>query len=306
LLNDIEKIHKPVFIVGCGRSGTTMLFDLLSKHPEFIRTNGYPDGEDHDGWIKHGSCVMAGIGNPYNPKFGNGINGFQYCLHMTKEDVTEGIIHDMHDYYLNEVLCGNINKRVLNKQPHLSNKLDYVLDIFPDAKIIHIIRDCEPMVASWKAVMDHVSSLLVYFPKDEEFPCLWLMQNPEDSVAKSLIDKHPQFYPGGGEKLFIDYWNKVNQGILKQMIGRENQLLSIRYEDLIKHPLRVTNKLISFCELPDFSFNFDHFQQDTAKKHSHRMSAELSQSVLTLSNSVRKHFGYVASSSKLAWSLYQP
>lgn len=23
----------------------------------------YPDGEDHEGWIEHGKCKMAGIGN---------------------------------------------------------------------------------------------------------------------------------------------------------------------------------------------------------------------------------------------------
>jgi len=302
----MAKVQKPVFIVGCGRSGTTMLFDLLSKHPEFIRTNGYPDGEDHGGWIEHGKCVMAGIGNHHNSKFGNGINGFQYCLHMTKEDVTEDIIHDMNDYYLNEILCGDINKRVLNKQPHLSNKLDYVLDIFPDAKIIHIIRDCESMVASWKAIMDDISSLLVYFPKDEEFPCLWLMEKPEDATAKGLIDKHSQFYPGGGEKLFIDYWNRTNEGILKQMAGREEQLLTVRYEDLISQPYEVVEKLIGFSELSEFDFSFEHFQPDTAKKHTHLMSNELRLAVLEGSKPVREHFGYVDFGSELAWSLYKP
>ena len=157
---DCRRVNKPVFIVGCGRSGTTMLFDLLSNHPELARTTGYPDGEDHEGWLKHGKCVMAGIGNPAHVQFGNGINGYQYCLHMTREDATDEIVNNMHRYYFEEVLCGDTKKKVLNKPPHLSNKLDYLLGIFPDAKIVHIIRDCGPVVASWVAIMDQVPSLM--------------------------------------------------------------------------------------------------------------------------------------------------
>lgn len=306
MLGDVKKVHKPVFIVGCGRSGTTMLFDLLSNHPEFARTHGYPDGEDHEGWIKHGKCVMAGIGNPTNQKFGNGINGYQYCLHMTQEDVTDNIVSDMHDYYWNDVLCGDAKKRVLNKQPHLSNKLDYLLGIFPDAKIIHIVRDCQPMVASWIAIMDQVPSLMVYVPQDEEFPCLWLMQKPETSVAINRINRHSRFYPGGGAESFADYWRKVNDGVIKQMVGMESQLLSIRYEDLIEQPHKIAAKLVNFCELSEFDFNFDHFQRGTAKKHTHRLNPELMQVIEELSQPVRKMFGYDGSRSDLAWSLYLP
>jgi hypothetical protein len=49
------QVRKPVFLVGCGRSGTTPLFDILSQHPTLQRTEGYPDGEDHDGWAPTGA-----------------------------------------------------------------------------------------------------------------------------------------------------------------------------------------------------------------------------------------------------------
>ncbi|MBU6225384.1 MAG: sulfotransferase [Burkholderiales bacterium] len=77
IMGEDFQIHKPIFVVGCGRSGTTLLFDILSQHPSLARTTGYPDGEDHDGWIKHGQCVMAGIGKVCHSQYGNGINGFQ-------------------------------------------------------------------------------------------------------------------------------------------------------------------------------------------------------------------------------------
>lgn len=292
LSNGSSQVCKPIFVVGCGRSGTTLLFDILSQHHSLARTTGYPDGEDHDGWIKHGQCVMAGIGNVHHSKYGDGISGFQYCLHMNHADVTEEIIRNMHDYYWEDVLKKNKKFRVINKQPHLSNKLNYVLGIFPDAKIVHIVRDCEPMVASWLAVMDDHPSLVVYWPWEEDYPCLWLMPKPKDPVALASLGRHSSFFPGGGAKLFIDYWNKVNSGIPRQMIGRESQLITIRYEDLVSYPEKILNEIISFCELPAFNFAVDDLQPNTAQKHTHRMTSELQKAIYKQSNKVRQMFAY--------------
>jgi hypothetical protein len=302
-----SKVKQPVFIVGCGRSGTTLLFDMLSEHPDLARTNGYPDGEDHEGWVKHGKCVMAGIGNAHHSQYGNGINGHQYCLHMTREDVTEDIVRNMHEYYWKDVLGEDKRKRVVNKQPHLSNKLDYVLRIFPDAKIVHIVRDCEPTVASWLAAMDEHPSLTVYWPKDEEFPCFWLMPKPDDPIALARLERHSRFFPGGGSELWIDYWCKVNAGVEKQMQGKETQLLAIRYEDLISQPLMVLGRITSFCELPRFAFTVNHLQPNTAQKHTRRMTPELKQAIAAQSKAVRQAFCYEPGGrAHPMWSLFLP
>lgn len=306
-VDDASKVFQPVFIVGCGRSGTTLLFDTLSTHPTLKRTTGYPDGEDHEGWIKHGKCVMAGIGNVHHSKYGNGINGHEFCLHMTAEDVTSEIMHGMHAYYWNDVLKNDPAKRVINKCPHNSNKLDYMLEIFPDAKIIHIVRDCEPMVASFLAVMDEHPSLVVYWPQKEEFPCFWLMPKPTDSVALSRLARHSQFFPGGGTEIWIDYWCKTNSGIERQMQGKSAQLLTIRYEDLVNVPEKILGRITSFCGLPGFSFKTDHFQKNTAQKHTRRMTPILQKSIMTRASSVRQMFGYEPSDvCSLAKGLYLP
>jgi hypothetical protein len=296
------KIDRPIFIVGCGRSGTTLLFDLLAQHPGLARTMGYPDGEDHEGWIKHGKCAMAGIGNVDTSQYGTGINGYHACLHMTEQDVTGEIVESMHEHYWQNVLQMNRKKRVLNKQPHLSNKLDYVLGIFPDAKIIHIIRDCQPMVASWMAIMKGHPSLLVYWP-EEEHPCLWLLPKPENPVTLGCISRHERFYPGGGAKLWIDYWCKTNTGIEPQMKGRLQQLLVIRYEDLIVKPQIVLNKIAEFCELPDYRFETAHLEQNRAQLHTKLMTPELEEAIRVQAHGVRCHFGYdrdVANTEKAA------
>ena len=302
-----DKIRKPIFIVGCGRAGTTLLFDIVSQHPGLARTDGYPDGEDHEGWIEHGKCIMAGIGNVYHSHYGNGINGQQFCLHMTNADVTEEIVCNMHNHYWKNVLKENRDKRVVNKQPHLSNKLDYLLGIFPDAKIVHIIRDCEPMVASWLSLMKVHPSLVVYWPKEEDLPCFWLMQKPEDEVSLARLERHGQFYPGGGSALWIDYWYKVNTGIERQMQSRVDQLLTIRYEDLISKPTEVLGSLTSFCNLESHDFSIEHLQKNTHLKHTSLMTEDLRRAIFDQAQLVRMKFGYVTGGApELAKSLYMP
>jgi hypothetical protein len=287
-----SKINKPVFVVGCGRSGTTLLFDLLSQHPQLARTTGYPDGEDHEGWIKFGKCVMAGIGNVNSDKYGSGINGYHACLHMTAEDVTPEIVEGMHRYYWNDVLKNDKAKRVINKCPHNSNKLDYMLGIFPDAKIVHIVRDCEPMVASWIAVMNDHPALVLYWP-EEDFPCFSLLPKPDSPTALKCLARHERFFPGGGAALFIDYWRKTNMGIEKQMQGRLNQLLVVRYEDLVAKPDHVLSGIAKFCELSPYEFAVANMDPNTASKHKHLLPEGLEEIIGIQAETVRQYFGYL-------------
>ena len=292
LVSDSGLVRKPVFIVGCGRSGTGMLFDLLSQHPQLAMTMGYPSGEDHEGWIEHGQCVMAGIGeNIGSEKYGSGLNGYNACLSMTVEDVTPEIKEGMHNYYWNDVLKNEMARRVINKCPHNSNKIDYMLGIFPDAKIIHIIRDCEATVASWMAVMRDHPGLVLYWP-EEELPCFWILPKPQSPAELKRLARHERFFPGGGAGLFIDYWVKTNMGIEKQMQDRLNQLIVVRYEDLVARSSDVLNEIGRFCELSEFKFSTMHLDLNTAMKHKHLLSQELMEAISTDAEMARRHFGY--------------
>jgi len=249
---------------------------------------------------------QAGIGNVNNSNYGNGINGFHYCLHMDEQDVSDEVIDAMHKHYWENVLHKK-EERIITKQPHLSNKLKYVLGIFPDAKFIHIVRDCQPVVASWVALMNEHPSLSVYWPNDE-FPCFWLMPKPETKAAVNNLSRHKRFFPGGGSELWIDYWCKVNLGIEKQMQSNLSQLLVIRYEDLISSPEKVLKTVNDFCEISYFDFDTSHFQLNAEKKHSNRLTPALLNEIQTQSKKVREKFAYlpVSGNLKSAKNLYLP
>lgn len=244
------EVRSPVFIVGCGRSGTTLLFDLLKRHPGLVPTTGHPDGEDHVGWIRHGGALISGLANP---KDDTGHVGHHFCLHMNEHDVSEEMRSAMHRYYGEEVLAGRPGRRVVNKCPHLSNKLRYVLGMFPDARIVHIIRDPVAMVASWVKVMQAVPDLVMYWP-DSDYPCWWVSPGGDAPARHGCFAREKRLYPGGGLLRFADYWAEVNRNIPRQLHDKPGRLLTIRYEDLIAEPAGVLRKVTDFCEL-------DHFEQ---------------------------------------------
>lgn len=286
-------IHEPVFIVGCGRSGTSLLFNLLSQHPDLSRTKGYPDGEDHAGWIAHGQCAMAGIGNVASDRYGSGINGSPYCLHLTEADATPEVVESMRRYYWTDVLGKDPARRVINKNPHLSNKLRYVLRIFPDARIIHVVRDCEPVVASWMAVMDQHPSLTAYLP-DDAMPCLWLFPKPAGGPAQSALNRHDCFFPGGGAAMWIDFWRLVNMNIAPQMQDRPSQLCVVRYEDLVARPTPLLEALAHFCHLRPHRFEVSAIEGNTAARHVRLITPSLRQDIERRAAAARRHFGYGA------------
>ncbi|MDB4682078.1 sulfotransferase [Synechococcus sp. AH-551-A10] len=252
-----RKIKEPVFVVGCGKSGTSLFFKLLAQNPILVPTDGYPDGEDHDGWIKYGKCVMAGLGNIHHNKYKNGINGFNACLPMTEIDATDSIIQSMHEHYFENVLKEDTSQRIINKNIHISNKLQYLFKIFPDAKVVHIIRNPINMLISWKKTMDLHQELVAYWPKHIKDNCFWLLDNPKNSNILGIYDRYADVYPGSSGAIFFRYWLSINSYIFRMKEKYKNQIISLSFESFIKSPAQILNKASHFCGLPSFQYNVE-------------------------------------------------
>jgi len=286
----MDKIRKPIFIVGCGRSGTSLLFQILQKHPQLAATRGYPDGEDHLGWVSHGDCIIAGLGNA---AIGKGHTGYHYCLYMDQSDVTPDIVQSMHSYYHDEVLGGDTSRRVLNKCPHLSNKLRYVRSIFPDAKFIHVIRDCLPVVSSWILQMQTVPEQVLYWP-EIDFPCFWVLPSPVRGNKAHIFRNNNRIFPGGGTRLLVDYWEKVNRNIPLQLIDTPDHLLMVKYEDLCCSPFRTLRSITEFCELDLFTEVPLQIAPERNSRYHQVLTTEQIRNFEELAHRTRVLFNYIA------------
>ncbi|MES0488508.1 MAG: sulfotransferase [Leptospirales bacterium] len=118
--NEIDT--KVAFIVGSPRSGTTILGEILNEHPRMAQWY-----EPYFIWDKH---------------FRNAEND-----RRTPEDaeikVVDQIRKDFSRYAKNRVV-----DVVIDKSPRNSLTIEFILEIFPNAKFIHILRDGRDVTSS--------------------------------------------------------------------------------------------------------------------------------------------------------------
>jgi hypothetical protein len=108
------------------------------------------------------------------------------------------------------------------------------------------------MVASWVKVMQAVPELTLYWP-ESAYPCLWVFRTQGLSVHSGIFQREDRFYPGGGLLRLADYWADVNGNIPRQLEDTPDQLLSLRYEDLIAEPKAILGRITDFCGLQAFA-----------------------------------------------------
>lgn len=143
---------KPFFIVGCGRSGTTLLKTILDSHssisvmPEtFFYKSVYPTIERYktkpwgavDRWWLRDFGINPDVIRPFlMDNLGN------------DEDLGQTIFRGIFEIYSEMTGC----KVIGEKTPDHVKNLEEIRACFPGAKIIQIIRDPRAVVASFKRV----------------------------------------------------------------------------------------------------------------------------------------------------------
>ena len=114
----------PVFIIGCGRSGTTILGTILSKHPEIKYLN-----EKRDLWHKAYPEFDIWSGKQEMPK-----------LFADKANVDFEKISLLKKLFFREQVLGN-SKILLEKLPINNFRLEFLNHVFPNAKYIYLTRN---------------------------------------------------------------------------------------------------------------------------------------------------------------------
>jgi tetratricopeptide (TPR) repeat protein len=113
----------PIFIVGMPRSGTSLTEQILSSHPEVAGA-----GELND--INDIVAALPGSLNTTQP--------YPQCI----TNLTADSCNKLAQSYLDKLtdLCGN-NRFITDKMPHNFMNIGLISLLFPQAKIIHCVRD---------------------------------------------------------------------------------------------------------------------------------------------------------------------
>lgn len=232
-----QKIKNPIFLVGCMRSGTTMLADLLGQHPNIIHCPFELRGV----WSRAGNVPMA------SPKTQD-----RKCPCLKETEVRPGQAERLSRAFIAEMKKNKGSKNInhasfLNKNPHLGNKLPFVNALFPEARFIWIYRDLPSVTASLKKILNR--KVIHYWPEKEEPETVRCWECFFNGIPHQ-VDSN-RCFPGGDVKYIAEYWYETNSAIsnFAKSISSDRIFL-IKEEELIKHPEKVLANCQSFLGLP--------------------------------------------------------
>lgn len=230
---------KPYFLVGCMRSGTTLLAELLGRHREIV----YAPFELREIWSKVGGVPMA------SPKTRDSI-----CPHLGAQQAHPEqsllLLNAFYDVYQKNLGDKNTNAIFLSKNPHLCNKLFFVNELFKESKFIWIYRHLPDVVVSLKKLFSYGYEKLRtwhYWPerKNSEIRCWNCFFGDElpENVDPSRC------FPGGDIKFLAEYWLENNIAVsefFKSIFPART--LTVTEEEAIRSPEVVIARCLSFME----------------------------------------------------------
>jgi hypothetical protein len=244
-----KQINSPLFIVGCMRSGTTLLVDKLSTHPQLLKIGS----ELNDVWTDIGG---AKIGATCDYKLAKDANSF-FTYQMSNYFFQ--FIHESRSFKRYLMRANALKNRKtgrirydwnniipVNKSPHLMNKIGYVDGLFPNSKILLIMRDIHAHSASMKIHFDNESKKRsIQWEYSDEHGTCWSRNNKSDKLD-STNSYPPNF------KVIPKMWIKLNHLALNSLRELDSDKYAvIGYEQLINEQSGTYSKIFSFLNLDE-------------------------------------------------------
>jgi len=184
-----------------------------------------------------------------------------YYKFVCMDEVPKKAINEwrqMYIYYLKKVAFANEGKQLVLKNPSNTARIKLLLEMFPDAKFVHIYRNPYHVFLSMKRDIE------------SEMP-LYCVQQPGDdeTIEKEMADLY--------NKMFEKYFEE------KKLIPEEN-FTEVRYEDLIENPLREVERVHKELGLPGFEENKEIFvkyidAQKEIKPHVYNIDEQLKEKI---------------------------
>ncbi|MGI9050972.1 MAG: sulfotransferase, partial [Rubrobacteraceae bacterium] len=234
----------PFFVVGHGRSGTTWSERLLNTHPEVLCVgSGMFFGWDM-GLFEGQKTLYSTLYKSEDLRIWHDMQTNYWSPRSFEEDLP-GYIRGLTDHVLYGGLARSGKKLVGDRTPHHISSLDEIHAIYPEAKIIHIIRDGRDVAISnihafWNSARDRGG------PVDLE---------PEELRRRDAYLADRESFLKSGESIFTE--QRINKFARrwKQIInkGREDgqtffgdNYLEIHYESLLEDPHTELERLFDF------------------------------------------------------------
>ena len=220
-------LERPVFLIGCGRSGTTILGTTLSLHPDITYLN-----EPRDIWT---NCYpQTDIWSEEAPSR-NGKLNLTASMCTPKQNKRLRSV-----FYSKTLLSGK--PRLLEKLPINTFRLEFISSVFPDALFIHIVRNGLEVARSIEQACNKAEWFGVNGYKWQQ------LVNYAANVEK--FNHLPELCRTNYEKGLMEWRLSVETALDFFELMESNKILQVSYEDLLETPPRVLYEIESFIDIP--------------------------------------------------------
>ena len=247
----MKTFDRPIIIVGTGRNGSKVLHQMLARHRRLSYLTGvlthWPSRVGLNRMVVAARAwpVVGGFARrriqamEAFPFWESLVPGFSRPTRdLRAEDVTTNGKEEVQRAFSRLLTRGR--SRLLIKLTGWT-RIGYVKEIFPDARILHLIRSPYAVVSSW---------LHVFFWEGWRGPTQWRwgVLTPDE---ERLWQKHEQSFPvlaAIGYKHILDAY-EASLGRLPE--DRRKNVMEIHYSDLCAASEEVIGRILAFCEVED-------------------------------------------------------
>ncbi|MFX1375914.1 MAG: sulfotransferase [Promethearchaeota archaeon] len=284
LLDDMKKIEidRPIYITGLSRAGTTIILEMLDKHPDLAshkyknvlmpylpywfsqmadRFNIYtkPTERIHRDGIMVTRESPEAVEEVFWQKFFDKLHSEKNSNIITRKD-SNLKFEKFYRNHIKKIVINQKCSRYLAKNNYLVSRLDYLLKIFPDSKILLIIRN----------PVEHIASLVkqtkLFITLEQRTPLLsdWMKIVGHNEFGQNqkcinlnnteIINKIHRLWRN--KKTYVKgwafYWTSIYKFIANQLetIKKlKKATLVVKYEELCETPSSTIDRILEHTEL---------------------------------------------------------
>jgi omega-hydroxy-beta-dihydromenaquinone-9 sulfotransferase len=288
--------HPPIFIIGHWRSGTTYLQELLNHDPQFCSISlwhtmvpsCFPILEP----FKKGLSTYLPTTRPmdnmdvtadgvYEEEAGMAVlypYSFFHCFHFPRnaekqyasavhfEGLSKKEVEDWkkrYVFFLKTVSYMNPEKTLLLKNPANTARIETILDLFPDARFIHIYRNPYKVFLSTMKMRTQVLDVLA------------LQKSNKEDIEHHVIN---------------DYIRLMKSFFEKKDLIPKDQFYEIKYESFIKDPLKQVESMYDHLGIPGFQIAKKQMEAYLETKKNYKVNVYKIDK--DLMEKIRKHWGF--------------
>ena len=230
-------VEKPIFILGIGRSGTTILGLVLSMHKDV-------------GYLNEPKAIWHLI-HPKEDVIGS-YSRDEGLYRLTSEDANQDMCHQANQIF-GAYLSSTFSRRVVDKYPELIFRVDFVKALFPDALFILLTRngwDTCQSIASW-------SERNGVYGRDEIHDWWGVNNRKWHLVLEQLVNTDAELQHVAAEIREIDQhldkavveWVVTMREGLRLLDSASDSIFTVRFEELTSKSDTLLPQLCEFCDL---------------------------------------------------------